>query len=241
MNAASGSEAIGDLARHRLAGHEIDLDRFQSALRESDEWWDALFNVAGIGILFGTVDGEILAATPSVVELLGYTVEELKEIGILEITHPDDREADLQMFTELVAGTRDSYQLEKRYIRKDQTLLWGRLTVVLLRNESGEPVFVIGMAEDITAAKHASEVQAQLEQAQMFKKQALELNDDVLQGLVVAKLAFDSDDAEKGRKALAQSLSKLKQVIDHMLAHGAGLEAGDFVRGHLMVMGRMDD
>lgn len=74
----------------------------------------------------------------------------------------------------------------------------------------------------------------------VFRRQALKLNDEVLQGLAVAKMAFDSGDDKKGRDALAESLAQLRQVIDQMLAQGEALEAGDFVRGH-MLMGRMDD
>ena len=73
-----------------------------------------------------------------------------------------------------------------------------------------------------------------------FRRQALKLNDEVLQGLVVAKMAFESGDNEKGRAALAESLDQLRQVIDQMLPQGTDPTAGDFVRGH-MLMGRMDD
>jgi hypothetical protein len=73
-----------------------------------------------------------------------------------------------------------------------------------------------------------------------FRRQALKLNDEVLQGLVVAKMAFESGDNERGQEALAASLDQLRQAIDQMLSQGAGPEAGDFVRGH-MLMGRMDD
>ena len=235
-----GSHAVGALARYRLAGQEIDLSRVQAALRESDEWWDALFNVAGMGILFGTVEGEVLAASPSLVSLTGYSMDDLRGVeSILEITHPDDRNADLELFTELINGDRDFYQLEKRYIKKDQTLMWGRLTVVLLRDEHGKPCFVIGMVEDISAAKQATEFEIRLRETELFKRQALGLNDDVVQGLVVAKLAFDSGDVEKGRTALSESLSRLKDVVDRMLAHTEDLEPGDFVQGHLM--GKVDD
>ena len=72
-----------------------------------------------------------------------------------------------------------------------------------------------------------------------FRRQALKLNDEVLQGLVVAKMAFDSDQNDKGREALSASLDQLKQIIDQMLEQGDALAAGDFVSGHLM--GRMDD
>jgi hypothetical protein len=73
-----------------------------------------------------------------------------------------------------------------------------------------------------------------------FRRQALQLNDEVLQGLVVAKMAFESGDNEKGQVALAKSLDQLRQVIDQMLPQGTDPTAGDFVRGH-MLMGRMDD
>jgi hypothetical protein len=66
------------------------------------------------------------------------------------------------------------------------------------------------------------------------------LNDEVLQGLAVAKMAFDSGEDAKGKDALAASLDQLKQVIDQMLEQGETLEAGDFVRGH-MLMGKMDE
>jgi hypothetical protein len=73
-----------------------------------------------------------------------------------------------------------------------------------------------------------------------FRRQALKLNDEVLQGLAVAKMAFENGDNERGQQALAESLDQLKQVIDQMLPQGVGPAAGDFVQGH-MLMGRMDD
>jgi hypothetical protein len=75
--------------------------------------------------------------------------------------------------------------------------------------------------------------------ASAFRRQALKLNDEVLQGLAVAKMAFDSGEDEKGKDALASSLDQLKQVIDQMLEQGETLAAGDFVRGH-MLTGKMD-
>lgn len=75
--------------------------------------------------------------------------------------------------------------------------------------------------------------------ASAFRRQALKLNDEVLQGLAVAKMAFDSGEDEKGKDALAASLDQLKQMINEMLEQGEALEAGDFVRGH-MLMGKTD-
>jgi hypothetical protein len=113
--------------------------------------------------------------------------------------------------------------------------MWGRLTIVLLRDEAGEPRFVIAMVEDTTSDHHAGEYETRFREAELYKKQALDLNDEVLQELVVAKLAFDSGENEKGKEALSASLAHLKQVIDHMLAHGDDLAPGDFVRGHFLL------
>ena len=234
-----GNAAIGALARHRLSGKEIDLARVQEALSESGEWWSVLFNVAGIGIIFGSLEGDVLVTTPSLENLFGYTEDEVKAIGPAGLTHPDDLATDMEFYAELMEGKRDFYQLDKRYIKKDGTQMWGRLTVVLLRDESDEPRFVTAMVEDITAQHETGEYEAKLREAEFFRKQALFLNDDVLQELVVAKLAFDSGDSERGRETLSESLAHLKKVIDRMLAQGEDLSAGDFVRGHLM--GRMDD
>lgn len=230
-----GSEAIGALSRLRRDGQDFDLGRLQAALSQSDDWWHALFHVAGIGMVVGTMEGELLAISPAMEELFGYSAPELKKVGVPGVTHPDDLATDEGLFRDLVAGKQDFYQLDKRYIRKDGSLMWGRLTVVLLRDEKGTPCFFTAMVEDITALKQASEYEARMREAELSKKQALELNDDVLQELVVAKLAFDSGETEKGREALAASLAHLKRVIDHMLAHGEDLAPGDFVRGSFLI------
>lgn len=226
------THSVAALESYRLSGGEVDLARLQSALSESEEWWDALFNVAGIGILLGTVTGEVVTVSPSFEALFGYTAAELRTAtGILDITHPDDRGIDLELFGELVAGERDFYQLEKRYYKKDRSLMWGRLTVVLLRDAETVPRYAIAMVEDITATKMAAEVEARVHEVEAYRRQALELNDDVLQGLVVAKMAFETGDDEKGKETLASSLTALKRVIDHLLERGDIPAPGGFVRG----------
>src|SRR5262245_66526923 len=75
----------------------------------------------------------------------------------VELTHPGDREADLALFHELLAGTRDRYTIEKRYIRKNGTLVWGKLYASVDRDEHGKPLFGVGMVEDITERKALEE------------------------------------------------------------------------------------
>jgi len=82
-----------------------------------------------------------------------------------QVTHPDDVSLDSHLFTELITGQRDDYHIAKRYYGKDGRLVWGNLTVSLVRDESGEPLFGIGMVEDITERKRAEEALRQTQGA----------------------------------------------------------------------------
>jgi diguanylate cyclase (GGDEF)-like protein/PAS domain S-box-containing protein len=89
-------------------------------------------------------------ANPAIARMLGYSVDELLGMDFREYTHPDDIEHNLVLFRELMAGERDSYDLEKRCYRKDRKLIWVRVTVSLERDEDGHPAFAIAMLEDVT-------------------------------------------------------------------------------------------
>lgn len=107
-----------------------------------------------------------------------------------EVTHPDDVAADWALFEELVAGWRDAYRMEKRYLHKDGHVVWGNLTVSLVRDEHGTPRFTIGMVEDITARKRMKvdliETQRRLAESQEAERLRLarELHDTALQHLL---------------------------------------------------------
>jgi PAS domain S-box-containing protein len=81
---------------------------------------------------------------------LGYSAEEFHSLSVAQVTHPEDLERDWHLFAELVSGKRDSYQIEKRYYRKDGSLVWGNLTVSLVRDDRGEPLFGIAIVEAVT-------------------------------------------------------------------------------------------
>ena len=78
-------------------------------------------------------------------------------MAFAEFTHPEDVKRDVALSESLLAGERDSYQIEKRFIRKDGEVMWGRLTASLIRREDGAPVFGIGMVEDVTDRKKMEE------------------------------------------------------------------------------------
>lgn len=123
----------------------------------SEERFRAIFEGAAIGITLADLGGRLMESNPALQEMLGYTAEELSGMKFTEITHPEDIEPDLALHNELVAGKRNHFQMEKRYVRKDGQILWARLSVSLVRGPRGEPQSVIGMVEDITGRKVAQE------------------------------------------------------------------------------------
>lgn len=209
-------QAVNELDRFYASGQRIDIHDVQRALSESDAWWSAVFETAGIGILFGDVTGRILAVTPVLEKMLGYAQEEIIALGPAGITHPDDVQSDVELFMELVRGQRERYQLEKRYLRKDGSVMWGHLTAILLRDRTGEPRFGLAIVEDITARKRADIYQERLAQAAERRQQAIEINDSIMQGLVVTKWALDAGNTDLANESLASSLEAVRNRIQSL-------------------------
>ncbi len=130
-----------------------------------------IFEGASIGILRVEADGRMVEANPAMERMLGYTASELAEMDLRRYTHPEDVEYNLALFRELMAGKRDSYQLEKRCYRKSGELVWIQVTAAVERDAQGKPKFAISMLENITERKVAQE--ALFRQAELSEHQAL--------------------------------------------------------------------
>ncbi len=135
--------------------------RAEQALEQSERLFSDLFERAGIGIILKDVNGKMIRSNPSFRDILGYTAEEMQKFHYNDITHPDDLSLSDQLFQELVTGQRESYSLEKRYLRKDGTYAWTRMTATPIMDSTGNAQFVIGMIEDITARK---QIEAELDE-----------------------------------------------------------------------------
>src|ERR1700751_2690727 len=114
-----------------------------------------VFNASPIGIAVENLEGQPLFVNPSFCSFLGFSEEELRKKHCVDFSPREDAEKDWALFQQLKAGSIDHYQLEKRYFRKDGSLVWGRLSISLL-NSHPSPL-VIAMVEDITDKKRAEE------------------------------------------------------------------------------------
>jgi PAS domain S-box-containing protein len=131
--------------------------RIEDVLRESEERFRATFDHAAIGAAQVGIDGRWLRVNKRLGEIVGYEPEELLRTTFQEITHPDDLERDLVHMRRLLADDLKTYTTEKRYLRRDGSILWVNLTVSLVRDASGEPAYFIAAVEDISERKKAQE------------------------------------------------------------------------------------
>ena len=228
---SDNTEAVRRLEESHKAGRVISLEEVQDALHESSEWWKVIFETAGIALAVGSTEGQILAVSPSFKTVFGYDEDEIRNIGgVAAMTHPDDLTKDLELFGELITGVRDHYQLEKRYYRKDGRLMWGRLTVLLLRDTQGDAKFVVAMTQDITESVEAKDLSEQMRGARLRREQALELNDNIVQGLVVAKMALEGGMDRKAQETLTATLEKARSLVTELLSDLGPADPGSLVR-----------
>lgn len=124
-----------------------------AALSQRETQLRVLFESAGIGMALVDPDGRPIKCNPAFERFLGYSAAELAEMRISDFTHPDYTATDHELYLALKTGERDSYEIEKRYVRKDGTVVWGRLTASAVRGPDRRLQHAIGMVQDITAYK----------------------------------------------------------------------------------------
>jgi PAS domain S-box-containing protein len=131
--------------------------RAEGALRKSEERWRSVFENSAVGVALTDMNGRFLETNHVYQTMLGYTEEELRALYFLDITHEDYREADWALITQLVEGKRRQFQIEKKYRRKDGSLIWVSNNVSLVPGTERVPRFIMVLAEDITERKRAEE------------------------------------------------------------------------------------
>jgi PAS domain S-box-containing protein len=141
-----------------VVARDVSTERRRDAeLREAEERFRSAFENAPIGIALVGPDGDWLRVNRTLCELLGYTEEELLGRTFQQITYPEDLDADLEFVRQVLAGEIRTYQMEKRYLRKDGSLVWALLSVSLVRGDDGDPRYFVSQIEDISARKRYDE------------------------------------------------------------------------------------
>jgi PAS domain S-box-containing protein len=156
---------------------------YERNLAASEALFRAAFENAPIGMALIGPDERTLQVNRAICEMLGYTEEELLATSLRCLTHPEDVAVNLDLVGSALSGEIDSYELEKRYVRKDRQIVWAHLSVSLVRDDTGSPIYFISQMQDISERKAAAaELQATHQQTR-----------DVLERITDGFCAFDRE------------------------------------------------
>lgn len=138
----------------------------EEATRESEGRFRATFEQAAVGMSHVSLEGRYLRVNQKLCDITGYSRDELLQKTYRDLTHPDDVAYDDGHVRRLLRGELKALSLEKRYIRKDGSIIWVNRTISLVRDEAGNSKYMIAVSQDITESK---QIESQLRQAQKME------------------------------------------------------------------------
>lgn len=194
----------------------------EEALRSAEQRYRAIFNRAGVGIARVCVSGSFLEINDRYCEILRRSREDILSEGWKQITHPDDLEADLAHVGQLLEGTADSFQMEKRYLAPDDGPdIWVNMTVVAIRHQDGSVAYFIPVVEDITARKKAVERERLLMREIDHRARNLL---SVMQAVMKLTRADDLDTYKRAVEGRIRALGRAHTLLSSSQWEGVDLE-----------------
>ena len=141
---------------NRFVGVAEDITKrkeAEEALKKSEEQFRLTFELAPIGMAITTLDGKFKRVNQALCDSLGYTSQELLQLSFTDISHPEDVELHLSLEKKLAEGREEDFQIEKRYLAKDNRVVDTLLKVVIVRDSNGKPLHFNNQILDITERK----------------------------------------------------------------------------------------
>lgn len=157
-----GDDELGELGE-TFNAMGASLQTMMTELKLKKEQLALTFENTPVGLVCSDSSGRFLAANRAFCEMLGYSSDELEGMSIREVTHPDDLAETLAGVKDLLEGNRQTVILEKRYVRKDSSIMFGIVRSGLVRDEKGRPTMLVAAVEDITERKKAQEALSESE------------------------------------------------------------------------------
>ncbi|PLX86605.1 MAG: hypothetical protein C0617_00600 [Desulfuromonas sp.] len=198
-----------------IFGSAIARERSERALRESEEWFRTIFEASAVGMATFSAGSKIDHVNPALCRLLGYSQAELQQLTVADVTHPEDLELTARQIDEATAGQRRHIEMEKRYLRKNGSTVWGQVSVAYLPQAGHGPMRSVAMIQDITERK---EVERRLQESEKRLALALQVSNQGVWDLntetgetyfssrYYQMLGYESDELEASYESWAELL-----------------------------------
>ncbi len=148
--------------------------RSETTLRDSEQRFRTMFQLAAVGITQVGPDGRFLRVNQRLCDILGYSSEELMAMTIHNLSHSHDRDANLEQVRCAIDNEQTSYAIEIRFCCKDQSVVWTNMTAALVRDEFNMPKYFVSIINDISDRREAEE---QLRQEQFLLRKLIDLQE----------------------------------------------------------------
>jgi PAS domain S-box-containing protein len=160
-------------SRQRAEATLTERQQAEAALREREREYVAIFEQSAVGKAQADPStGRFLRVNQTFADMTGYSQAELCQMTFVDLTHPDDRQRDVESFEPVRSGRADRWQIEKRYLRKDGSVIWVNVSSDIIRYDKGRPARTIAVIEDITGRKRAEQL-LQIKEAELSEAQRL--------------------------------------------------------------------
>ncbi|MRS03221.1 PAS domain S-box protein, partial [bacterium] len=185
-----------------------DIDKQKRSveeLRESEARFKAIFDNSAVGMGLMTTDRIVLDSNPAMCAMLGYSREELVGKSPVMVTYPEDFGASTTSFNKLISGEENHYIAERRYIKKTGEVFWVQVSMSVVHDAKGKPLYLVGLLIDIDAQKRSSERLAaqEIDYRQKLEQRISERTEELNKAneLLREKAAQDAVIAERTRLA----------------------------------------
>lgn len=204
---------------------EAELQQTQAAMRESEERFRLLFEQAPIGIAMADVNGHYLRANRVFCDMLDYREEDVLRLRLLDVSHPDDHEANSRLYRKALANELTSYRLRTRFQRRKGDVIWANLHASLIRSASGQPLYSLSIVENITERVNSEQVR-RAHEARQRDALVREVHHRIKNNLhgVIAVLQRDIANSPECQNPLEAAIAQVKTIS---VAYGLQGRYGD--------------
>jgi PAS domain S-box-containing protein len=214
---------------------EEERKRAEEKLRQSEARYRAIVNQAVTGVACTDLNGKLTLVNQKYCTITGYSADELRQLRMQDITHPEDLPLNVELFKRMQAEDRP-FEIEKRYVRKDGSIVWVSNSVYIIRDRYGKPQSVVAIVLDITERKQAEAALREAQESLTIAVEAaqmgtwhLDLTKDVSPRRSLRHdqiFGYDTPQTEWGHEiAKRHVLEEDHKIVDAAFAHA--LETGE--------------